>query len=105
MLPKLRPAFERMLACDHPLRVRQCEFRLGNFGLGEFCESRVELVDPLNGFRRSLRLNQVLRLLSVLLQARASRQLLCIHTNVLSSLCLESARIRLKECPFFRFSV
>src|SRR5882762_2733211 len=62
-------------------------------------------LDATSSFRGSARFNQVLRLFSELPQARASRQLLCIHTNVLPFLCLESALIRLKECSFFRFQV
>src|ERR1041384_6645139 len=91
-----------MFARDDALRIRQRKFRLGYFRLGEFGQSWVKALDPANDFGGSTRFEQVFRLFSVLLQARASRQLLCIHTNVLPWLCLESALIRLKECSFFR---
>src|SRR5439155_17334407 len=91
VLHKLRPTFERMLARDHPLGIRQREFRICDFGLSEFCEPWVKPLDPRSSLRGSARFKQVFRLFSELLQARPSRQLLCIHTNVLPFLCLESA--------------
>src|SRR5881296_1862062 len=94
-----------MLARDHPLGIRQREFRICDFGLSEFCEPWVKPLDPTSSLRGSARFKQVFRLFSELLQARPSRQLLCIHTNVLPLLCLESALIRLKECSFFRFQL
>src|SRR5438067_13214247 len=81
-----------------PLRVGQREcFELR---FREFSKARMEFVDSLNNVVGSATLQKLLRLFSELLEVRPSRQLLCIHTNFLSLVCLESARIRLKECSF-----
>jgi len=102
VLDKLRPTLEPMLARKYALCVRQREYFELRFS--EFSQARMEFLDPLNNVIAAATFKKLLRLFSELLEVRASRQLLCIHTNFLSLVCLESAQIRLKECSFFRFS-
>ncbi len=94
-----RPTAEAMGAGNDELRIGKRELVAGESCVIGAGQSRVVLPGLLEGIRVAglELLEEVFGLLSILIEVRPRRELSGLHYELLSWLCLESARFRLKE--------
>src|SRR5688500_6023827 len=99
VLEQLRPALDVVHPRDDELRVGEHELAGLNLRIGESAKARMVPADAVEGLGIAglERLDEVLRLLSRLLEVDARGKRLDGHDDPLSWKRLESARIRLKE--------
>ena len=96
---ELWPGLEGVFAGEDELGVGEGEGCGSDFGEGEFVECGVVAVDAFErgGVGGAMRVEEVLGLFFVLLEARVGRVAACQTYEAPFGCCLESARVRLKE--------